>query len=416
MTPEERRIAAQILQSQNPYGPSIQMPQPGQPVTELPDLGFGPMTQSTRQGIPNDTLSEGPPTWGQQMGQMLMDYGPMPAKAAVGVAEALPGAVMDPFMRAYQLSQDAANAGGFSNLDPGRVARDSLPMALMTFGGAPLGGGLPKGALGQSGTSPTLWEGAKDYAIRGAMPGAAAGGLYEASQGGSREDMLEGAGVGAALGFGALGVKRALDSVTPDDIGRSAREMFTRRGSPAAPHQPASGGVVPTPSAVPPGSGGAMPGPNSTPTSPQAQSNPLPNFAPYSPATHGAESRRYLDEILTTNHNSRSSVPPLYEMRPEHMAAELERRYARRGFSQVDPDELRRRASGTNRAMSEISDILGGTNSQITNPRLRQSVISGISGKPYTLALPATAGLGAATSDQEFDPVAMGRYLVMQQF
>lgn len=417
MTPEERRIAAQILQSQSPYGPSIQMPQPGQPVTELPDLGFGPMTQSTRQGIPNDTLSEGPPTWGQQMGQMLMDYGSMPAKAAVGVAEALPGAVMDPFMRAYQLSQDAADAGGFSNLDPGRVARDSLPMALMTFGGAPLGGGLPKGALGQSGTSPTLWEGAKDYAIRGAMPGAAAGGLYEASQGGSREDMLEGAGVGAALGVGALGVKRALESVTPSDIGRSAREMFTRRGSPPSAPPPGGGsGVAPTPPVAPQGSGGAMPPPYSSPSSPRGPANSPPNFAPYGPATHAAESRRYLDEMLTMNHNTRSSVPPLYEMRPEHMAADLERRYAAKGFPSVDPRELRDRASGTNRAMHELTDVLGGTNSQITNPRLRQSVINAISGKPYTLAVPAAAGLGAAATQQDYDPVEMGRFLMMQQF
>lgn len=52
MTPEERAATAKLLLSLPTTSARM----------ELPDYGFGPMTPSTQQGIPNDTLSEGPPT------------------------------------------------------------------------------------------------------------------------------------------------------------------------------------------------------------------------------------------------------------------------------------------------------------------------------------------------------------------
>lgn len=310
------------------------------------------------------------------MGQYLLDYGPMPAKAAVGVAEALPGAVMDPFMRAYQLSQDAADAGGFSNLPSDRVARDSLPMALMTFGGAPLGGGLPKGALGQSGTSPTLWEGAKDYAVRGAMPGAAAGGLYEASQGGSRGDMLEGAGVGAALGVGALGVKRGLDAIRPDDLGRAASSWMPRpRGGPPQ----GKSDIPPTPS------------------------DGYPANQPRSYRAYGqipASDREPLRDVYRL-----SRLAYDRDLSPRTAYA-LKERLRRAG---VDAPVTPNRVQNTNTA---VNDFIAREGRMPTSDADWATIWS-----KKTLALPATAGLGAAaTSDQDFDPVAMGRYLMMQQF
>lgn len=85
MDQTQREMIAKLLQQRGPdFGPMA--PKPGQPLTELPDFGFGPMTPSTRQGIPNDTLSQGPPTTAEAMGRALMDYGPIPAKIAAGVA------------------------------------------------------------------------------------------------------------------------------------------------------------------------------------------------------------------------------------------------------------------------------------------------------------------------------------------
>jgi hypothetical protein len=48
---------------------------------------LGPMTQDTRYGRPNPELWQGPPTTGEALGKMLMDYGPMPAKMAVEMAK-----------------------------------------------------------------------------------------------------------------------------------------------------------------------------------------------------------------------------------------------------------------------------------------------------------------------------------------
>lgn len=114
-------------------------------------------------------------------------------------------ALAEPFLRALLFSQQASDAGGFSQLPPGDVGRESALMGLSMMGGGLAAGGAPSGALAQHATE-TLAEKARDLIMRGALPGAAAGGAYAAVDGSDvRQGMMAGAGLGAA-GRGAWNV------------------------------------------------------------------------------------------------------------------------------------------------------------------------------------------------------------------
>lgn len=114
-------------------------------------------------------------------------------------------ALAEPFLRALLFSQQASDAGGFSQLPPGDVGRETALMGLSMMGGGVAAGGAPTGALAQNATT-SLAEKARDLIMRGALPGAAAGGTYAAVDGGDvRQGMMVGYGLGAA-GRGAWNI------------------------------------------------------------------------------------------------------------------------------------------------------------------------------------------------------------------
>lgn len=122
-----------------------------------------------------------------------------------------------------------------------------------------------------------------------------------------------------------------------------------------------------------------------------------PPYAAYDPAVHGQISRQYLDELLTTGTPTRAQSQALtLEETVPNMVNQLQGRYVASGGPMVDPANLASRAQGSFDQYGALNALLQGTNSQITNPRLRQQVLDMISGRPGMLALPAAIGAGAA--------------------
>lgn len=67
---------------------------------DIQSYDFGPMTQTTRAGYPNDTLSQGPAPRTDRAVNAILDYGSMPARAYVdqfnGATDAVADAMADP--------------------------------------------------------------------------------------------------------------------------------------------------------------------------------------------------------------------------------------------------------------------------------------------------------------------------------
>lgn len=132
-------------------------------------------------------------------------------------------ALAEPFMRAYLLSQQASDAGGFSQLPPDQVGKETALMGMSMMGGGLAAGGAPAGAIAQNATT-SLSEIARDLIMRGALPGAAAGGAYAAIDGSDvQQGMMAGAGLGA-VGRGAWNVA--------DDLHSGVRWPGSARGAP----------------------------------------------------------------------------------------------------------------------------------------------------------------------------------------
>lgn len=87
---------------------------------------FGPMTESTRAGVPTPELRQGPPSTGERAMNALMDYGPIPAQIATGMVmqpvtagKALGEAINEPTLPNVT---NAAVQSGLALFQPGKAA------------------------------------------------------------------------------------------------------------------------------------------------------------------------------------------------------------------------------------------------------------------------------------------------------
>lgn len=87
---------------------------------------FGPMTESTRAGMPTPELRQGPPSTGERAINALMNYGPLPAQIATGLitqpvtaGKALGEAINDPTLPNVT---NAAVQSGLALFQPGKAA------------------------------------------------------------------------------------------------------------------------------------------------------------------------------------------------------------------------------------------------------------------------------------------------------
>lgn len=131
------------------------------------------------------------------------------------------------------------------------------------------------------------------------------------------------------------------------------------------------------------------------PPSSPAQNLPPPSSPPYDPTAHGPVSRQYVDDMLT----ARARRGNTGNIGPEQIQADLGQRYTQAGLPMPDAADLATRIGGTTTAANDLAQILGATNSQITNPRLRQQVLAAITGKPGMLAVPFGLGMSGPMAD-----------------
>lgn len=190
--------------------------------------------------------------------------------------------------------------------------------------------------------------------------------------------------------------------------------------APPAAAPPAAQRAAPEFSLTPPPGGGPLPerptaAASPPPSLPDPRQGALDFTDSYDPAVHGPLAREYLDKLLTHRNPVRDAARGSVSGKLDpvgHVTDDLTRIFANAGAPAVRPYDLRQRVQGTNTAYGDHNDVLGYTNSQITNPRMRDKVLGAISGRHGTLAVPLIAAGATAKemSDTGGRPSTRERY------
>lgn len=125
--------------------------------------------------------------------------------------------------------------------------------------------------------------------------------------------------------------------------------------------------------------------------------NNPPPYANYDHATHGAVSRKAINDLLTSFERVPVTRRPAItdQLIDQRVAPAL----AKSGNAALDPVEYGKRLAATRDLMNNMDQALRGTGAgTISAPQQRANVMSTITGKNNTLALPLTVGVGGSTA------------------